>query len=48
MSKTNLNRIKTLMGHASTDADLCMMVNKLIDSSPKSEQVELFTYFMKN
>lgn len=37
MSKTNLDRIKTLMGHASADADLRMMVHRLIASSPKSE-----------
>lgn len=48
MSKTNLDRIKTLMEHASADADLCMMVNRLIESAPQNEQLDLFVYFMKN
>ena len=50
MSKNkNLERIKYYMEHASADADLCILMYRLIiASTSQDEQLELFKFFMKN
>lgn len=50
MSKNNnFEKIKCLMEHASADADLCIMVYRLIvASTSQEEQLEMFKFFMKN
>lgn len=50
MSKNNnFAKIKCLMEHTSADADLCIMVYRLIvASTSQEEQLEMFKFFMRN